>query len=122
MEVLDPMIPGRDDERWQQAPRALLKLFSVRTTFMTDDILVDTVSLASGVNYSTSVAQSPQLLITCNHSEFKAEMPGEMSNVLHGGEILWVPAGASAKITGATTEGTAAVIIITFKAAEKNAK
>jgi hypothetical protein len=49
-------------------------------------------------------------------------MPGEMSNVLHGGEILWVPAGASAKITGATTEGTAAVIIITFKAAEKNAK
>jgi hypothetical protein len=42
-------------------------------------------------------------------------MPGRASRVLHGGEILWVPAGGSAKITGVTAEGTAAVVIITFK-------
>jgi len=42
-------------------------------------------------------------------------MPGQASSVLHGGEILWTPAGGSAKITGATAEGTAALVIITFK-------
>jgi hypothetical protein len=95
--------------------KALLKLVSVKAAFMTDDILVDTVSLGSGVNYSTSVARSPQLFIACDHSQFKTEMPGERPNVLHGGEILWVAAGGSAKITGAAAEGSAAVVIITFK-------
>jgi hypothetical protein len=102
--------------------KALLKLVNVKPAFVTDDILVATVSLASGVNYSAFAAHSPQLFIACDHSEFKTEMPGETSNVLHGGEILWVPAGGSAKITGATAEGTAAVVIITFKAADKNVK
>jgi hypothetical protein len=101
--------------------KALLKLGNVKPVFMTDDILVDTVSLASGVNYSGSAAHSPQLFIACDHSEFKTEMPGETSNVLHGDEILWVPAGGSTKITGVAAEGPAAIVIITFKA-DKNVK
>lgn len=102
--------------------KALLKLFNVKPAFMTDDILVDTISLQGGVNYSATAAHSPQLLIACDHSEFKTEMLGQTSNVLHGGEILWVPTGASAKITSAVAQGTAAVVIITFKAADKNVK
>jgi hypothetical protein len=55
-------------------------------------------------------------------TEFKIDMPGQAANVLHGGEILWVPTGTSAKITSAVAQGTAAVVIITFKAADNNVK
>jgi hypothetical protein len=102
--------------------KAILKLVNVTPVFETDDILVDTLSLASGANYSASAVSSPQLFIACDHSEFKTEVHGETSNVLHGGETLWVPTGGSAKITGATAEGTGAIVIIIFKAEDKNVK
>jgi hypothetical protein len=102
--------------------KALLKLFNLKPAFTTDDIFVDTISLANGVNYSATAAHAPQLLIACDHSEFKIDMPGQSANVLHGGEILWVPTGNSAKITSAVAQGTAAVVIITFKAADTNVK
>lgn len=102
--------------------KALLKAFNVKSAFMTDDILVDTISLAGGVNYSATAAHSPQLLIACDHSEFKTEMPGQTSNALHGGGILWVPTGSSAKITSAVAQGTAGVVVITFKTADNDVK
>jgi hypothetical protein len=40
--------------------KAISKLVNVKPAFMTGEILVDLVSLASGVNYSTSAARSPQ--------------------------------------------------------------
>lgn len=100
--------------------KAILKVFNVKPAFMTDDILVDTISLAAGVNYSATAAHAPQLLIACDHSEFKTEMPGQTSNVFHGGEVLWVPTGSSAKVTNMAAQGTAAILIITFKATNKN--
>lgn len=102
--------------------KALLKVFNVKSAFMTDDILVDTISLASGVNYSANATQAPQLLIACDHSEFKIEMSSQTSNVLHGGEILWVPTGSSARLTSTVAQGTAAIMMLTFKATDKNVK
>lgn len=102
--------------------KTVLKLFNMRPAFTTDDIFVNTLSLASGVNYSATAAHAPQLLIACDHSEFKIDMPDQSANVLHEGEILWVPTGASAKITSAVTQSTAAVVIIAFRAADKNVK
>jgi hypothetical protein len=102
--------------------KALLKLFNLKSAFTTDDIFVNTISLANGVNYSATAADAPQLLVACDHSEFKIDMSGQSANVLHGGEILWVPTGASAKITSAVTQGSAAVVIIAFKAAGKDVK
>jgi len=99
--------------------KAILKLFNLRPAFTTDDIFVDTIPLANGVNYSATAAHAPQLLIACDHSDFKIDMPGQ-PNVIHGGEILWVPTGASAKITSTVAQDTAAIVIITFKAADKN--
>ena len=87
--------------------KALLKLFNMRPALTTDDIFVDTISLASGVNYSATAAHAPQLLFACDHSEFKVDMPGQSAN-------------ASAKITSTVSQGTAAIVIITFKAADKN--
>lgn len=98
----------------------LLKLFNVKPAFMTNDIFVDTISLAKGVNYSATAAGAPQLLIACDHSEFKVSLPGQSASVLHGGEVLWVPTGNSAKITSTVPQGTAAVVIISFKAADKS--
>jgi hypothetical protein len=102
--------------------KELSKLFNLKPAFTTDDIFVGTVSLANGVNYSATAAHAPQLLIASDHSEFKIDMPGQSGNVLHGGEILWVPAGVTAKITSTVAQDTAAVVIITFKAADKNVK
>ena len=102
--------------------KAILQLFSLKPAFTTDDIVVDTISVANGVNYSATAAHAPQLLIACDHSEFKIELPGQAANVLHGGEILWVPTGSSAKITSSIAQGTAAVVIITFKAADNVVK
>jgi hypothetical protein len=99
--------------------KALLKLVSSKPAFTTDDIFVSTVSLANGVNYLATAAHTPQLLIACSRSEFKLDMPGQAANVLHEGEILWVPPGATAKVTSAVAQGTSAIVTVTFKAAEK---
>jgi hypothetical protein len=101
---------------------ALLKLFNLKPAFTTDDISVATISLANGVNYLATAAHAPQLLIACDHSEFKIDMPGQSANVLHGGEVLWVPTGTSAKITSTVAQGTAAVVLITFEASDNNVK
>lgn len=100
--------------------KAILKLFNVKPAFSTDDIFVNTVSMANGVNYSATATHGPQLLISCDRSEFKVDMPGQSTSVLHAGEILWVPIGASAKITSVAAQ-SAAVVIIGFRAADKNA-
>jgi len=102
--------------------KAVLKLVNLKPAFTTDDIFVDTISLANGVNYLATAAHAPQLLIACDHSEFKIDMPGQSANVLHGGDILWVPTDGSATITSTVAQGTAAFVIITFKAADKNVK
>ena len=102
--------------------KAVLKLFNLKPAFTTDDIFVDTISLANGVNYTATAAHAPQLLIACDHSEFKVDMPGRSASVLHGGEILWVPTSAAAKITSTVAQGSAAVVMITFKAADDNVK
>jgi hypothetical protein len=99
--------------------KALLKLFNLKPAFTTDEIVVGTISLANGVNYSATAADGPQLVIACDHSEFKIDMLGQSANVLHGGEILWLPTGASAKITSTVAQGAAAFVLITFKAAAK---
>jgi hypothetical protein len=101
---------------------ALLKVFNLKPAFTTDDISVGTISLANGVNYSATAAHAPQLLIACDRSEFEIDMPGQSANVLHGGEVLWVPTGALANITSTVMQGPAAVVQIIFTASDSTAK
>jgi hypothetical protein len=84
--------------------------------FATDEIAVDTIALANGANYSASSAEAPQLLIACDHSDFKVEMAGRPATELHGGEVLWLAAGESAKITSTVAKGAGAVVIVNFTA------
>jgi hypothetical protein len=99
--------------------KSILKLFAFKRVFTTDEILVGTISLANGVNYTANATDASQLVIACNGSEFTIEIHGHPTATLHGGELLWLPVGESAKLTA---KGTGAAAIIEFKDAEKSAK
>jgi hypothetical protein len=90
--------------------------------FATDEIAVDTISLAGGANYSANSPDASQLLIACDRSDFKIEMPGHAATELHGGEVLWLSTATSAKITSTVANGTGTIVLIAFQDGDKNAK
>jgi hypothetical protein len=88
----------------------------LKGVFATDEIAVDTLALANGATYSASSAEAPQLLIACDHSDFKIDMAGRPATTLHGGEVFWLAAGETAKITSTVAKGTGSLVIVAFKA------
>jgi hypothetical protein len=102
--------------------KAVLKSFALKPAFATDEISVATISLANGVNYATNAADAPQLIIACDHSDFKVDMPGGPATKLQAGEVLWLAKGASAKITNTVANGTGAIVLIAFQDGDQNSK
>lgn len=110
---------GECNSELNPALKSISNIFSSKRAFATDEISVTTFSLTNGIYCETKAADGPELVIASDGSEFKINMPHQAATKLHGGEILWLPTGASAKIT---SKGTGAVVFIDFKDAGKNAK
>ncbi len=87
----------------------------LKGVFATDEIAVDTIALAIAAKYSANAAEAPELIIACDHSDFKIEIPGHAATELHGGEVLWLSAGTLAKITSTVAKGTGTLVLIAFQ-------
>jgi hypothetical protein len=95
-------------------------LVSVTPLFHTEDVFVDMVSLANGVNYTESAAKAPRLFIALSNSKLRAEIADQPAVTMHGGDSLWLPVGNAAKITGAAKSGKSDVVLIKFREPDKN--
>lgn len=67
--------------------------------FETDEILVQAGALPEGRFYSASATPGPRLFLILSDSEVSIEARGGKTEKLHGGQLYWLPGGASATIT-----------------------
>lgn len=95
--------------------KALLQLFRVKRLFETNEILMTLVTLARNVNHSEQASQSARLLIVCNNSELRVDLPGESSKTLQSGEVFWLAAGTAPKITSLIEQGSSRFLLVSFK-------
>lgn len=82
--------------------------------FETDEIRVDVHKVSSGNDYVDAKPQSDALLVALTNANLDANLAGEHVQFLHGGDVLWLPAGQRRRIVDFL--GThSSFMLITFK-------
>jgi hypothetical protein len=66
--------------------------------FETDEIRVDLHKVSSGNDYVDAAPKTDALLIALTGSNLDANLGGEHASFLHGGDVLWMPAGKHRRI------------------------
>src|SRR5712664_1838874 len=66
--------------------------------FETDEIRVDLHRVSSGNDYVDAAAKTDALLVALTDANLDANLGGEHSSFLHGGDVLWLPAGQHRRI------------------------
>jgi len=66
--------------------------------FETDEIRVDLYKVASASDYVDAAPKVDALLIALNNANLDANLAGEHISFLHGGDVLWMPAGQHRRI------------------------
>jgi hypothetical protein len=66
--------------------------------FETDEIRVDLFKVASGRDYVDAAPKFDALLVALTDANLDANLGGEHISFLHGGDVLWLPAGAHRRI------------------------
>jgi len=66
--------------------------------FETDELTVDLVKVGGGRDYVDAKAQFNSLLIALTDVNLDANLGGEHISFLHGGDILWMPAGLHRRV------------------------
>jgi hypothetical protein len=66
--------------------------------FETDEIRVDLHKVSSGNDYVDAAPKIDALLIALSGANLDANLGGEHASFLHGGEVLWMPAGKHRRI------------------------
>jgi hypothetical protein len=66
--------------------------------FETDEIRVDLFKVAGGRDYVDAAPKGPALLIALTDANLDANLGGEHVAFLHGGDVLWLPAGQNRRV------------------------
>jgi hypothetical protein len=66
--------------------------------FETDEIRVDLHRVSSGNDYVDAAPKADALLVALTDANLDANLGGEHSSFLHGGDVLWLPAGKHRRI------------------------
>src|SRR5712692_5264650 len=66
--------------------------------FETDEIRVDLYKVASASDYVDAAPKADALLVALNNANLDANLAGEHISFLHGGDVLWMPAGQHRRI------------------------
>ena len=66
--------------------------------FETDEIRVDLHKVSSGNDYVDAAPKTDALLIALTDANLDANLGGEHASFLHGGDVLWMPAGKHRRI------------------------
>src|SRR6266849_870883 len=66
--------------------------------FETDEIRVDLHKVSSGNDYVDATPKTDALLVALTAANLDANLGGEHSSFLHGGDVLWLPAGKHRRI------------------------
>ena len=66
--------------------------------FETDEIRVDLHRVSSGDDYVDAAAKVDALLVALTNANLDANLGGEHIEFLHGGDVLWLPAGMRRRI------------------------
>ena len=72
--------------------------------FETDEVLIQAGALPQGRFYNAGISQMPRLFLVLSDSELSVEARGAKAQKLHGGELYWLPAGATATVTDVRKE------------------
>jgi hypothetical protein len=82
--------------------------------FETDEIRVDLHKVSSGNDYVDATPKTDALLVALADANLDANLGGEHSSFLHGGDVLWLPAGKHRRIVDFL--GTRSVfLLVSFK-------
>jgi hypothetical protein len=82
--------------------------------FETDEIRVDLHKVSGGNDYVDAAAKVDALLVALTNANLDANLGGEHIEFLHGGDVLWLPAGMHRRIVDFL--GThSSFLLITFK-------
>jgi len=95
--------------------RTPVRFAKMEKLFETDEILAESVSLATKASYIQSGLQPSQLLIALDNSELRVEVRGKPSKSLHGGEALWLMADNPPTIVNREGHGTSRFLLFSFK-------
>jgi hypothetical protein len=90
--------------------------------FETDQISLGEESIALKMNYSCSDPNASQLLIVDEGTELGIDQPGQPSQTLHGGEMLWIDAGKKVTIVTVGSYKNNRFFLIRFKKNEESRK
>src|SRR5260221_11999422 len=66
--------------------------------FETDEIRLDLHKVSSGKDYVDATPQTDALLVALTDANLDANLGGEHVSFLHGGDVLWLPAGQHRRI------------------------
>lgn len=82
--------------------------------FETDEVLVELHKASSGNDYVDAKPKSDALLVALTNANLDANLDGEHVQFLHGGDVLWLPAGQRRRVVDFL--GTrSSFLLITFK-------
>lgn len=97
---------------------ALAGAVEQKRLFETDDVLVTSFSFAMKQSYNESGPQRARLLIVGEGSELQAEISGETTKSLHGGEVLWIDSGKNLTILTPGENKVTHFFVLSFKTAD----
>lgn len=82
--------------------------------FETEEVHVDLVKVSAGKDYADEAPKMHSLLVALSDANLDANLGGEHIQFMHGGDILWMPAGVHRKVVDFL--GThSAFLLISFK-------
>ncbi|MGH9747082.1 MAG: hypothetical protein ACRD59_13355 [Candidatus Acidiferrales bacterium] len=82
--------------------------------FETEEMLVESGTLAAGGKRAEAASQSPWLFLVLEKSELTITIPGLGDKTLHTGDAFWLPAGAAPALANPGA-GVARFLVLTFK-------
>jgi hypothetical protein len=89
--------------------------------FETDELRVDLVKVGSGRDYADEKPKLNSLLVALNDANLDASLGGDHLSFLHGGDILWMPAGLQRRVVDFL--GTKSnFLLVSFKDSANSAK
>jgi hypothetical protein len=82
--------------------------------FESDEVRVDLYKVASAKDYIEAAPKLDALLVALSNANLDANLGGEHFLFLHGGDVLWMPAGQHRRIVDFLGTGSS-FVLITFK-------
>jgi hypothetical protein len=67
--------------------------------FETDEVRADVITVSGGRDYVDETPKATALLVAMTNSNLNVDLGGQHVSFLHTGDILWMPAGTSRRVT-----------------------